>query len=102
MASLVKGSQRIEGDVDTVIGVEDQPIIIYYIIARSTDGASVVTLHDGDATADPEADVINMAAGATTTRVDYGANGLFLKTGAFIQTDAKTDFVYVVYEMVNT
>lgn len=91
------GSQRITAD--GVVGTSGADIRIFEIIARSSSGgAAVVNVRNGTAVSATIWDVVNVASASTTVRVVY-AGGLLLVGGAYIDVDANTDFVTVIYQV---
>lgn len=91
------GSQRITAD--GVVGTSGADIRVFAIVVRSTSGgAAVVNLRNGTTVSDTIWDVIDVGAASTTTRVVY-AGGLLLKGGAYIDVDANTSFVSVIYAL---
>ena len=93
---LAIGSQRITAD--GVVGTSGADIRIFEIIVRSdADGVSAVNLRNGTAVSNTIWDTIDVPAASTTVSRVY-AGGLLLVGGAYIDVDANTSFVTVIYQ----
>lgn len=94
---LAIGSTRITED--GVVGPSGADIRVFEVIVRSTSGGvSVVNLRKGTAVSGTIWDTIDVGAASTTVRVVY-AGGLLLTGGAYVDVDANTSFVTVIYQV---
>ena len=94
--NLLPGTQQIVGDGDIAIGTSGKPVRIFSVELISGGTASTVILHNGVAIVsnDNYGQVDGIASQSVI--VNY-AGGKRFPAGCFLQTDANTAFVTVVY-----
>lgn len=89
------GSQRFTAD--GAVGTSGANIRVYEVIVRSNAAACAVNLRNGTSASATIYDTVDVGAASNTTRVIY-AGGLKLVGGAYVDVDANTSFVTVIYE----
>lgn len=95
---LAIGSQRFTAD--GAIGTSGSNVRVYEVIVRAASSATAVNLRNGTSASATIFDTVDASA-STTTRVIY-AGGLQLVGGGYVDVDANTSFVTVIYEQENS
>lgn len=94
MMGLAIGSQKITAD--GVVGISGQPIRVFGFILRSgSGGGAAVAVYNGSSTGGTLYEQLDGST-STTTRFNY-AGGLFFPAGCYLDIDANTSYVTVIY-----
>ena len=94
MMGLQIGSQNITAD--GVVGTSGKPVRVFEFIVRSTsDGGAAVAVYNGTSTGGTKYDDLNGTT-SLTVRIPY-VGGLLFPGGCYLDIDANTSYVTVIY-----
>lgn len=96
--SLPIGSTKITAD--GVVGTSGKKIRVYAFIVNADSSGASVDAYDGTSTGGTKLDVLTGAA-SVSTRISY-PGGLLFNSGCYLDIDAHTNFVTVIYEQENS
>lgn len=95
--SLPIGSQKVTED--GAVGTSGKKITVYDFIVRAGGSDTVVSVYSGTSASGTLMETINCAAD-TTARIAY-PEGLYFDSGCFVDVDANTSFVTVIFTQQN-
>lgn len=90
------GTQKITAD--GVIGVSGQPVRVYHVSVSSGGTAAAPVLYNGTSTGGTEYEKLTCSTISVVNRFDF-CGGMLFPDGLYIDVDANTNYVTVVYEM---
>ncbi len=96
--SLPIGTQKISAD--GVIGASGKKIRVFCFIVNADSSGAAVAVYDGTSTGGTKLDDL-VGAASVSTRISY-PGGLLFNSGCYIDVDAHTNYVTVIYEQENS
>ena len=87
------GSQKISAD--GVVGTSGKPIRVFCFIVNADASGAVVAVYNGTSTGGTAYDSL-VGAASVSTRISY-PGGLYFPAGCYLDIDAHTNYVTVVY-----
>ncbi len=91
------GTQKVIAD--GVVGVSGKPVRVFGFIVSADSSGAVVAVYDGTSTGGTLYDSL-VGAASVCTRIAY-PGGLFFPDGCYLDIDAHTTYVTVIYQQEN-